>query len=80
MGTHPNFPSSLYDRPELLSAHLADHPEMLGDVADTERFPVPIDGDTVGHVPFLFKVLSCKQGEWGLHERGRVVGQEWEWD
>ncbi|OCF77054.1 mannose-6-phosphate isomerase, class I [Kwoniella mangroviensis CBS 8886] len=53
MGTHPTNPASLHSSPStLLSKHLESHSELLG--SGTE-------GQTEGHVPFLFKVLTCKQ-------------------
>ncbi|OCF33883.1 mannose-6-phosphate isomerase, class I [Kwoniella heveanensis BCC8398] len=68
MGTHPTNPTSLRSSPDtLLSSHLTQHPELLGTSAS--KFRPPFDGakgsgtedQTTGHVPFLFKVLTCKQ-------------------
>ncbi|WVF69655.1 mannose-6-phosphate isomerase, class I [Kwoniella sp. CBS 6097] len=68
MGTHPTNPTSLRSSPEtLLSTYLTQHPELLGTSAS--KFRPPFDGakgsetedQTTGHVPFLFKVLTCKQ-------------------
>lgn len=66
MGSHPTNPASVYPSGPLLSEHLAKHRELLGDAAD--KFPPPFTGKGEkekegGHVPFLFKILCCKQGE-----------------
>lgn len=65
MGTHPNNPAHLFsDRSTLLSNHLARHPELLG---EARKFPARYPGRKEdefggeGHVPFLFKILTCKQ-------------------
>jgi mannose-6-phosphate isomerase len=52
MGTHPTAPSALAINNELLSKHLATHPELIGRPV-AERF---LTSD--GNLPFLFKVLS----------------------
>ncbi|WWD00710.1 mannose-6-phosphate isomerase, class I [Kwoniella sp. B9012] len=68
MGTHPTNPASLYSSPStLLSKHLESHPNLLG--SSGSKFNPPFtgkegsgtEGQTEGHVPFLFKVLTCKQ-------------------
>lgn len=62
MTTHPNLPSKLYDSPSTtLSSHLNAHPDLLGVVP--QKFPKPVEGKNEKHVPFLFKILTCKQGE-----------------
>lgn len=61
MTTHPNLPSKLFDSPSTkLSQHLNAHPELLGIVP--QKFPKPVEGKGEKHVPFLFKLLTCKQG------------------
>jgi hypothetical protein len=61
MTTHPNLPSKLYNNPsKLLSKHLDEHPELLGAVPG--KFPKPVEGKNDKHVPFVFKILTCKQG------------------
>ncbi|KIM84044.1 hypothetical protein PILCRDRAFT_424610 [Piloderma croceum F 1598] len=52
MGTHPNSPSRVLSSNEILSEHLAAHPELLGDRV-IDRFEA-----SNGNLPFLFKVLS----------------------
>ncbi|KAK8847508.1 mannose-6-phosphate isomerase, class I [Kwoniella newhampshirensis] len=68
MGTHPTNPAYLFSSPKtLLSKHIQSDPSLLGSAA--EKFKTPFDGakgsgteDQIeGHVPFLFKVLCCKQ-------------------
>ncbi|WWC86801.1 mannose-6-phosphate isomerase, class I [Kwoniella dendrophila CBS 6074] len=68
MGTHPTNPAYLYsDKEKLLSKYLESNPDLLGS-SDT-KFGSPFTGkkgsgtedQTKGHVPFLFKVLTCKQ-------------------
>ncbi|GHJ84096.1 hypothetical protein NliqN6_0498 [Naganishia liquefaciens] len=60
MTTHPNLPSRLYESPSTtLSSHLDAHPELLGIVP--QKFPKPVEGKNEKHVPFLFKILTCKQ-------------------
>ncbi|KAJ9094035.1 hypothetical protein QFC21_006136 [Naganishia friedmannii] len=60
MTTHPNLPSKLYAHPStLLSKHLYEHPELLGVVP--QKFPKPVEGKKDKHVPFVFKILTCKQ-------------------
>ncbi|OWT36573.1 mannose-6-phosphate isomerase, class I [Cryptococcus neoformans Bt1] len=67
MGTHPNNPAHLFSSPDtLLSTHLKKNPSLLG---AANRFSPPFtgakgsgaEGQEEGHVPFLFKVLTCKQ-------------------
>ncbi|KIR33080.1 mannose-6-phosphate isomerase, class I [Cryptococcus deuterogattii MMRL2647] len=67
MGTHPNNPAHLFLSPDtLLSTHLRKNPSLLG---AANRFSPPFtgakgsgtEGQEEGHVPFLFKVLTCKQ-------------------
>ncbi|TFK16813.1 mannose-6-phosphate isomerase [Coprinopsis marcescibilis] len=53
MGTHPSSPSRVKRTGEILSAHLARNPNLIGASIRT-KFP---EADT-GNVPFLFKVLS----------------------
>lgn len=52
MGTHPNAPTRVHSTGQLLSEHLAAHPELVGEPI-IERF-----GLENGRIPFLFKVLS----------------------
>jgi mannose-6-phosphate isomerase len=52
MGTHPNAPTRVLSTGELLSAHLAAHPELVGESV-IKRF-----GLQGGQIPFLLKVLS----------------------
>jgi mannose-6-phosphate isomerase len=52
MGTHPNGPSTLKASGELLSSHIAQFPETLGEKSRK------LFGD---NLPFLFKVLSVNQ-------------------
>ncbi|KAJ8597063.1 mannose-6-phosphate isomerase [Rhizopogon salebrosus TDB-379] len=52
MGTHPNAPARVLSTGELLSAHLAAHPELVGESV-IKRF-----GLQGGQIPFLLKVLS----------------------
>ncbi|KAG1732940.1 RmlC-like cupin domain-containing protein [Suillus lakei] len=52
MGTHPNAPTRVFSTGQLLSEHLAAHPELVGE-SITKRF-----GLENGQIPFLFKVLS----------------------
>ncbi|WWC59583.1 mannose-6-phosphate isomerase, class I [Kwoniella dejecticola CBS 10117] len=70
MGTHPTNPASLYSSPStLLSKFLQtdSNPKYLG--SSKSKFQTPFTGkkgsgseDQVqGHIPFLFKVLTCKQ-------------------
>ncbi len=77
MGTHPNGSARIHHSVDkatpTLSSHLAAYPELLGVCHDTERFPVPAPAgggareekqvDEVRHLPFLFKILTCKQGK-----------------
>ncbi|ORX37362.1 putative mannose-6-phosphateisomerase [Kockovaella imperatae] len=63
MGTHPNNPSHLYGKEILLSDYLRGRPKLLGDAV---KFPARYPGsgpkeNADGHVPFLFKILTCKQ-------------------
>lgn len=65
MGTHPKSPAMLYGTSTTLSDYLARNIDQLG---DAKRFSPPfpenkeekVGGE--GHVPFLFKILTCKQG------------------
>nr|XP_031858234.1 mannose-6-phosphate isomerase, class I [Kwoniella shandongensis]KAA5525306.1 mannose-6-phosphate isomerase, class I [Kwoniella shandongensis] len=68
MGTHPTNPASLHSSPStLLSTYLTSNPSLLGSAL--HKFKTPFDGakgsgtedQTQGHIPFLFKVLCCKQ-------------------
>lgn len=52
MGTHPNSPTRVHSTGQLLSEHLAAHPELVGEPI-IKRF-----GLENGRIPFLFKVLS----------------------
>lgn len=63
MGTHPTNPAKLYDSDTLLSDYLKDNQALLG---KADKFTPPYKGEqgNKGHVPFLFKILCCKQGEW----------------
>jgi mannose-6-phosphate isomerase len=55
MGTHPKSPSLVLDSRQVLSEHLASHPELIGKSVIT-KFNA---GD--GSLPFLFKVLSIEK-------------------
>ncbi|WRT64651.1 mannose-6-phosphate isomerase, class I [Kwoniella shivajii] len=68
MGTHPTNPAKLYtDQTTLLSKYISSNPSLLGSSKD--KFSTPFtgkkgsgtEGQVEGHVPFLFKVLTCKQ-------------------
>ncbi|WVO16652.1 mannose-6-phosphate isomerase, class I [Cryptococcus depauperatus] len=67
MGTHPNNPAHLFSSPgTLLSSHLHDNPDLLGPVRNfippfTGAKGSGTEGQENGHIPFLFKVLTCKQ-------------------
>lgn len=52
MGTHPSLASKVFKTGETLKAHLASHPELLGDKVRAEF------GDDL---PFLFKVLAIRK-------------------
>ncbi|KAG0700581.1 RmlC-like cupin domain-containing protein [Suillus ampliporus] len=52
MGTHPNAPTRVLSTGQLLSEHLAAHPELIGESV-IKRFNLEN-----GQIPFLFKVLS----------------------
>ncbi|KAG2340864.1 RmlC-like cupin [Suillus weaverae] len=52
MGTHPNAPTRVHSTGQLLSEHLAAHPELVGESV-IKRF-----GLENGQIPFLFKVMS----------------------
>lgn len=52
MGTHPNAPTRVFSTGQLLSEHLAAHPELVGESV-IKRFSLQN-----GQIPFLFKVLS----------------------
>ena len=71
MGTHPKNPAKVWGKGMPLSSHLAQHPELLGDAT---KFPPPFPIDPKdtsggeGHVPFLFKILTCKQGTYSSSE------------
>ncbi|WVR04735.1 mannose-6-phosphate isomerase, class I [Kwoniella sp. DSM 27419] len=66
MGTHPTNPSSIRSSGALLSTYLSSNKHLLG---SADQFSTPFtgakgsgsEGQTEGHVPFLFKVLTCKQ-------------------
>lgn len=68
MGTHPHGPAHLYDAPStLLSQHLSSGSTLLGSAP--QKFPAPgpkeegkDEREASGQVPFLFKILTCKQG------------------
>lgn len=72
MGTHPHGPARLYDSPDtFLSEHLAASPILLGSVPSKFPSPGPVkegkdERPASGQVPFLFKILTCKQGEWAF--------------
>ncbi|KAG6824732.1 hypothetical protein H0H92_005994 [Tricholoma furcatifolium] len=55
MGTHPKSPSHVYITGEVLSEHLAKHPELIG-ASVSEKFDA-----SNGNLPFLFKVLSIQK-------------------
>ncbi|KAF5379471.1 hypothetical protein D9615_006550 [Tricholomella constricta] len=55
MGTHPKSPSHVFFSGEVLSKHLASHPELVG-----ERVAARFDASN-GNLPFLFKVLSIEK-------------------
>ncbi|KAG6889772.1 hypothetical protein C0995_014701 [Termitomyces sp. Mi166 len=55
MGTHVKSPSRVYDTGEVLSEHLAKHPELIG-ASISEKFDA-----SNGNLPFLFKVLSIEK-------------------
>ncbi|KAL7420591.1 Mannose-6-phosphate isomerase [Cryptotrichosporon argae] len=63
MGTHPKQGAKLWAKDETLAQCVSEQPQLLGDVADAAKFPPPFPDEPVGskHVPFLFKILSCKQ-------------------
>ncbi len=74
MGTHPKNPGKIYGREK--------HPELLGDAI---KFSPPFPSykkdasGGEGHVPFLFKILICKQGAHtitaiNLHRRSWCFG------
>jgi mannose-6-phosphate isomerase len=76
MGTHPNNPSSLFDSPSTpLTKHLSENESLLG---EAKKFPARYPGSKdkefggQGHVPFLFKILTCKQGTWPILLRRRL--------
>lgn len=52
MGTHPNAPTRVHGTKQLLSEHLAAHPELVGESV-IKQF-----GLENGQIPFLFKILS----------------------
>ncbi|KAG6885750.1 hypothetical protein C0993_010261 [Termitomyces sp. T159_Od127] len=55
MGTHVKSPSRIYDTGEVLSEHLAKHPELIGPSV-CEKFDA-----SNGNLPFLFKILSIEK-------------------
>ncbi|KAG6895628.1 hypothetical protein C0992_000301 [Termitomyces sp. T32_za158] len=55
MGTHVKSPSRIYDTGEVLSEHLAQHPELIGPSV-CAKFNA-----SHGNLPFLFKVLSIEK-------------------
>ncbi|RDB27634.1 Mannose-6-phosphate isomerase [Hypsizygus marmoreus] len=55
MGTHPKSPSHVFSSGEVLSDHLASHPELMGKHI-AEKFQT-----SNGNLPFLFKVLSIEK-------------------
>ncbi|KAF8798497.1 RmlC-like cupin [Phlegmacium glaucopus] len=55
MGTHPTSPSLVLSSHQVLSEHLAGHPQLIGKPV-IEKFNA---GD--GNLPFLFKVLSIEK-------------------
>nr|XP_019008365.1 mannose-6-phosphate isomerase, class I [Kwoniella pini CBS 10737]OCF47146.1 mannose-6-phosphate isomerase, class I [Kwoniella pini CBS 10737] len=68
MGTHPTNPAYLYsDKSILLSKFLEENSKYLG--SSKSNFQTPFTGkkgsgsenQIKGHIPFLFKVLTCKQ-------------------
>lgn len=65
MGTHPNNPAHLFSQPKtLLSDHIAKNIDLLGEAKQfPARYPDKKDEEFggKGHVPFLFKILTCKQ-------------------
>jgi len=66
MGTHPKSPAKLWSNSQPLFEYLASNKDLLGDATG---FPGPFPekkentSGGEGHVPFLFKILTCKQGE-----------------
>ena len=55
MGTHPKSPSLVLNSGQVLSEHLASHPELIGKSVITK-----FDAGN-GNLPFLFKVLSIEK-------------------
>ncbi|KAG6807343.1 hypothetical protein H0H93_001732 [Arthromyces matolae] len=55
MGTHPKSPSNVFETGQILSDHLAKHPELIG-APVSDKF----DAST-GNLPFLFKILSIEK-------------------
>lgn len=55
MGTHPRGPSAVSATGQLLSKWIEEHPESLGSKA-----PLLV-ADSVGQLPFLFKILSVSK-------------------
>ncbi|KAG5715778.1 Mannose-6-phosphate isomerase [Termitomyces sp. T112] len=55
MGTHVKSPSRVYSTGEVLSEHLAKHPELIG-ASVSKKFDA-----SNGNLPFLFKVLSIEK-------------------
>jgi mannose-6-phosphate isomerase class I len=43
-----------------LSSYLFEHPELMGKAG--EKFGEPVEGNREKFLPFLMKVLTCKQG------------------
>ncbi|ORY20918.1 putative mannose-6-phosphateisomerase [Naematelia encephala] len=65
MGTHPHNPAKLWGKDQLLSDYLSKHKELLGEaIKFPARYPDAKEDKSEGgegHVPFLFKILTCKQ-------------------
>ncbi|KZT20634.1 mannose-6-phosphate isomerase [Neolentinus lepideus HHB14362 ss-1] len=56
MGTHPSGPSRVLDTNELLSAHLAKNPHLMGTQVLSKY-----EDAKAGNIPFLFKVLAIEK-------------------
>ena len=55
MGTHPKSPSLVLNSRQVLSEHLASHPELIG------KSVIAKFNAGNGNLPFLFKVLSIEK-------------------
>ena len=55
MGTHPKSPSLVLNSRQVLSEHLASHPELIG------KSVIAKFNAGNGSLPFLFKVLSIEK-------------------